>query len=270
MLKLDNQIETIEMPADNNKTASQAPLFLIHDGSGICAHYHRLRPLSRPVYALHDPKFLDTFDTWSDIGHMAEHYAQVIKSVASGPFLVGGWSFGGVVAFEVTRRLSLKGQKVIGTVLIDAPPPLNHQPLSPAIIDSVIASQGSSRQPVGSEAAKAIRYFIRRSFSSCADLLGAFHPPLPLPASSTPPAFLLRSREGWRHPSDPAPLIENGWLQNRDNPREAVTGWETVTGRSIPWADIPGNHFEVFDVANIDAVSEAIRHATCELESTHS
>jgi thioesterase domain-containing protein len=266
MLKLNSQIETIETPEAGS---SSAPLFLIHDGSGICAHYHRLQSLNRPVYALHDPKFLDTFDTWSDLSQMAEHYAQVIESIASGPLLVGGWSFGGVVAYEVSRHLSLRGHTIVGTVLIDAPPPLNHQPLSPAIIDAVMTAQGSGyKQPAGSEAAKAIRYFVRRSFTSCANLLGAFHPQNTLPAASTSPVVLLRSREGWHHPSNSTPLTEHHWLQNRDDPREAVAGWETITGRSIPWVDIPGNHFEVFDAANIEAVSEAVCCAVRELETT--
>jgi thioesterase domain-containing protein len=40
-----------------------------------------------------------------------------------GPYLIGGWSLGGMHAFEVARQLLLEGQCVRGLLLIDAPSP---------------------------------------------------------------------------------------------------------------------------------------------------
>lgn len=300
IFNLDRELEVIQRPAETDEDSPPAPLFLIHDGSGICTHYRRLRPLNRTVYALHDPKFLDPFSTWFDLGQMADHYANTIETVISGPLLVGGWSFGGVVAFEVARRLVARGHQVIGTVLIDSPAPWKHQPLSPAIIDAVLAGNGG-KQPPPTETTRAVRYFMRLSFASCTRLLSQFRPrlslrpgsglamhlhlhphPLPLPSSVHTPrgrklsmnslplgAFLLISRESWRHPTDPS-FMEHMWLQDRTDVSESVTAWETVAGHSVPWMRIPGNHFEVFDPANIDAVTEAIRHAAGELETTFS
>lgn len=268
MLKLNGgPVEVIEKPSGSHQDLS--PLFLIHDGSGICTHYHRLKRMNRAVYALHDPKFLDPVDSWTSLGQMADHYADTITSVTTGPLLMAGWSFGGVVAFEVARRLLARGHKVVGTVLIDAPPPLKHQPLPPAIIDAVTSAQDSSRSPA-TDATRAIRYFIRRSFASCANLLGSFRPPTTsfYTSSPLPPAFLLISREGWRHPTD-ASFMEHPWLQDRSNPHTSVAGWEAITGgQSVPWAAIPGNHFQAFDAPNIPAVAEAMRHAVRELETT--
>lgn len=276
MLKLNGgAIEIIEKPREAFQ--NQPPLFLIHDGSGICTHYHRLKAMNRAVYALHDPKFLDPIDAWASLAQMADHYADTIAAVSPGPLLMGGWSFGGVVAFEVARRLLTRGHHIVGTVLIDAPAPLKHQPLPPAIIDAVTSIQESSRS-ASTEATRAARYFVRRSFASCANLLGSFQTPkLPstrsqyMPHGSEAPiprVFLLISQEGWRHPTDAA-FMEHIWLQDRSDPRTSITGWETVTGcNSIPWVAIPGNHFQAFDPANIDAVTEAMRHAARELELT--
>lgn len=239
-------------------------LFLIHDGSGICTHYHRLHTLGRPVYALHDPKFLDPFDAWASLGEMADEYARQIASTTAGPYFLGGWSFGGVVAFEAARRLIDQGHGVIGVLLIDSPAPLNHQPLSSHIIDAVT---GQVRLP-GTETARAIRSLTKRSFASCASLLGTFKPASPS-ALPVPRVFLLRSREGWQDPSNPR-AIENDWLQTRRSPRAALSSWETVTGSKVAWVDIPGNHFQVFDAANIEAVTTSIRRACSELEFAYS
>ncbi|THC89674.1 hypothetical protein EYZ11_010885 [Aspergillus tanneri] len=242
----------------------RSPLFLIHDGSGICAHYHRLRSLDRPVYALHDPKFLDPFDGWVSLGEMADAYAREVTATAAGPYLLGGWSFGGVVAFEVARRLIDQGYSVVGTILIDSPPPVHHQPLSSRIIDAVTGAA----KPAVAETAQAIRSLTRRHFRACASLLGAFTP-APPETRPVPRVFLLRSSQGWKDLANPE-WIENPWLQDRSDPKTAVMGWETVTRSAVPWVDIPGNHFEVFDPVNIDVVSEAIRHACGELQAVDS
>ncbi|KAI1098116.1 putative polyketide synthase [Jackrogersella minutella] len=267
ILNLDQQPEIVQEAPSSRITGHdkrEPSLFLVHDGSGVCTHYHRLQALGRPVYALHDPKLLDPFDSWSSLGEMADEYAARIAGTTAGPYLVGGWSFGGVVAFEAARRLAAQGHAVVGVVLIDAPAPTGHQPLSPRIIDAVA---GQANVP-GTEAAKVIRALTRRSFASCASLLGAFEPESP-DALPVPRVFLLRSREGWQDPADPE-FFENDWLQNRRSPRGAIGGWEAVTGSKVAWVDIPGNHFQVFDSVNIDVVSTSIRRACIELEGAFS
>ncbi|KAI1632524.1 putative polyketide synthase [Biscogniauxia mediterranea] len=255
VLNLNYQPEVIQSyPTPRALTGEDSliPLYLIHDGSGICTHYRRLGPLNRPVYAIHNPKLLDNFDSWASLDEMADEYAKIIMSSTPGPYLVGGWSFGGVAAFEVARRLSAQGHVVVGTILIDSPPPVNHQPLSPHIID-IVTSQGKS---ASTETSRAIRHLTRRSFSACARLLGDFIPD-PSERGLIPRVFLLRSRDGWRNPSDPE-TIEHLWLQDRSNPQTVVSGWEIVTGMEVSWQDIPGNHFQVFDETNSASVSDAI------------
>ncbi|KAI1082602.1 putative polyketide synthase [Whalleya microplaca] len=259
MLNLDQQPETVQTAPEHGGSRS-ASLFLIHDGSGICTHYHRLGSLNRPVYALHDSKLLDPFDTWANLGEMADEYAREIASTTTGPYLLGGWSFGGVVAFEAARRLAAQGKAVIGTILIDSPPPLNHQPLSPRILDAVTGAGKAS----GNETSKAIRSLTRRNFAACASLLGAFRPSAP-DALPVPRVFLLRSRLGWRDPANPQ-FVENRWLQDRSDLHTAIAGWETVAQAHVSSIDIPGDHFRVFDPANLDAVADAIRRAASELE----
>ncbi|GIK07603.1 type I iterative polyketide synthase [Aspergillus viridinutans] len=260
MLKLQEQTETVHLAEVG--APKSAPLFLIHDGSGTCVQYHRLRPFNRTVYAIHDPKFLDP-DSWSGIPAMAQSYARLIARTTSSPYILGGWSFGGVVAFEAARVLMAGGYAVTGVVLIDSPPPLNHQPLSANIIDAVTKGDRNRGGVVG----ETIRNLVRESFTACAGMLGAFKPePVTSTSRPIPRTFLLRSRDGFRlNTSNESRGVENAWLQDRSEPRTSIEGWEILTRAKMPYMDIPGDHFQVFDAANVQAVSKAIAHACSEL-----
>ncbi|KAJ5279451.1 type I iterative polyketide synthase [Penicillium angulare] len=255
ILRLQEQPEMVHIAQD--KASTNAPLFLIHDGSGICVQYHRLRSFNRSIYAIHDPKFLES-ESWSGIPAMAQSYARFIAKTTSGPYMLGGWSFGGVVAFEAARVLMAEGHTVTGVVLIDSPPPINHRPLSDNIIDAVTKG-GKNR---GGLVGKTIRNLVRQSFTSCASMLGAFEPENTTSARRPiPKTFLLRSRDGFYLSTG----VENAWLQDRSDPRMSIEGWEILTKTRMPYMDIPGDHFQVFDVANVQAVSKAIAHACGEL-----
>ena len=243
-LKLQNPLGTICLA---DKSVKLAPLFLIHDGSGVCLSYHRIQPFGRTIYSVHDPKFLEP-DSWSGIPAMAQAYAKLIKATSPGPLILGGWSFGGVVAFEAARVLQAEGHVVAGVVLIDSPPPFNHKPLSAAIINDV-AKGGGKGELVGDT----IRSLVRKSFTSCARMLESFKPEAATSTSrSAPRTFLLRSTDGYDlNTESDGGDFENPWLQDRSDPRTSLVGWEIVTGAKVPHTDIPGNHFQAFDAANV-------------------
>jgi amino acid adenylation domain-containing protein len=58
------------------------------------------------------------YDCVEDMGAILE--AQVLASSASGPYTLAGHSFGGVLAFEVARRLERRGERVERLVLLDS------------------------------------------------------------------------------------------------------------------------------------------------------
>ena len=243
-LKLQSPLGTIYLA---DKSAKLAPVFLIHDGSGVCLPYHRIQPFGRTIYAVHDPKFLEP-DSWPGIPAMAQAYAKLIKATNSGPLILGGWSFGGVVAFEAARVLQAEGYAVAGVVLIDSPPPLDHKPLSAAIINDVV--RGGRTSELVSDT---IRGLVRKSFTSCARMLEYFK--LEAATSTSRPAprtFLLRSKDSYDFNAESdSGEVENPWLQDRSDPRTSIAGWEIVTGAKVPHTDIPGNHFQAFDAANV-------------------
>ena len=99
-----------------------APLFLAHPAGGSTFVYRqlveRLGP-NQPVYGL---------EPLADGGAVAERaveYARLIRQACpTGPYRLGGWSFGGALAYEMARLLVADGERVDALVLIDAGLPL--------------------------------------------------------------------------------------------------------------------------------------------------
>jgi phthiocerol/phenolphthiocerol synthesis type-I polyketide synthase D len=99
-----------------------APLFLFHAAGSPTTVYRplaRLLPTSVTCYGL---ERLDELDTVLD---KAARYAELItERQPTGPYRLGGWSFGGMLAFETARQLTRAGADIELLFLIDTIIPL--------------------------------------------------------------------------------------------------------------------------------------------------
>ncbi|KAJ7605013.1 Alpha/Beta hydrolase protein [Roridomyces roridus] len=119
---------TSPSPSPSPKVASGClPVFLVHDGSGLVNPYHHISSLDRAVWGIHNPRFING-RPWDSVGDMAAAYAEYNLGVTTGPVILGGWSFGGVAAYEIALQLANRGVAVKGIVLIDSPCPGDHNP----------------------------------------------------------------------------------------------------------------------------------------------
>jgi thioesterase domain-containing protein len=102
--------------------AGAPPLFLAHPAGGSTFVYRqlvdRLSP-DLPVYGL------ERLTEGGPVTERAARYVELIREVhPAGPYRLGGWSFGGVLAYEAARLLTARGEQVEALVLIDAGLPL--------------------------------------------------------------------------------------------------------------------------------------------------
>jgi phthiocerol/phenolphthiocerol synthesis type-I polyketide synthase D len=99
-----------------------APLFLFHAAGSPTAVYRPLARLLPPTVTCYGMERLDDLDTVPD---KAARYAELItERQPAGPYRLGGWSFGGMLAFETARQLSAAGADVELLFLIDTIIPL--------------------------------------------------------------------------------------------------------------------------------------------------
>jgi len=118
------------VPIRVNRTSSLLPLFLIHPvGGSVMAYYQLARYMrqEQPVYAIENQVVLNPEVRLSrTLPEMAAGYIEEIQSVLpNGPYLLGGYSMGGLVAFEMGRQLMGRGQEVRFLGLIDTPALVN-------------------------------------------------------------------------------------------------------------------------------------------------
>jgi aspartate racemase len=102
---------------------SKPPVFLLH-GSG---ELWRQLDRDHPVYGGRSHG-LDGWRAPSSVGEMARDYVVEIRMVQpEGPYCIGGFSFGGLLAFEVAQQLKRQGQEVSLLILLDPTTPSNSQ-----------------------------------------------------------------------------------------------------------------------------------------------
>ncbi|CAC9975307.1 non-ribosomal peptide synthetase [Flavobacterium panici] len=102
----------------------KVPLFIIHGAGLNVLNFVNLSKHfddDQPIYAIQGIK-PKGFDGWYEsIEAMAAHYIDaIIKVNPKGPYALAGFSFGGIVAFEMTRQLKEQGRKVSLTALLDS------------------------------------------------------------------------------------------------------------------------------------------------------
>jgi amino acid adenylation domain-containing protein len=106
--------------------AGGRPFFCVHPvGGDVLCYVHLARHLAtgRRIFGLQVPE-RNGEAPWTTIEEMAAHYLDCVREVQPvGPYSLGGWSMGGMVAFEMARQLEIQGQAVDQVVLIDAVAP---------------------------------------------------------------------------------------------------------------------------------------------------
>jgi amino acid adenylation domain-containing protein len=104
-------------------SGSKLPFFCVHAGAGNVFFYTDLaRHLGsdQPLYALQAQGLNEEQVPHTRVEDMAAHYIKEIRTLQpEGPYLLGGLSFGGMVAFEMAQQLRAQNQKVALLVFFD-------------------------------------------------------------------------------------------------------------------------------------------------------
>ena len=105
------------------KGGARRPFFCVHGAGGNLLNFRdfseRLSP-EQPVYGLEARGVDGQLPPADTIEEMAELYLEgVRKQQPNGPYLLGGYSGGGVVALEMAQRLIAAGEQINEVVLLD-------------------------------------------------------------------------------------------------------------------------------------------------------
>ncbi|MFE7214677.1 amino acid adenylation domain-containing protein [Streptomyces sp. NPDC057611] len=130
------------------RRGSRPPLFCVHPASGFSWSYAGLmRHLSPdfPIYGLQSRGIADPCELPTSVEEIAADYLKQVRSVQpTGPYLLLGWSFGGLVAHAMAEQLQRAGEKVDLLAMLDSFPRLpagDGGPVRPEEEDAVLSQQ---------------------------------------------------------------------------------------------------------------------------------
>ena len=102
---------------------SRPPIFFVHAIGGDVTNYLDLAQglgRSQPFFGIQAPGLGGEPSTFSSLEEMAARYVEVLRETqAEGPYILGGWSMGAVVGYEMAQQLRQRGQEVKLLVLLE-------------------------------------------------------------------------------------------------------------------------------------------------------
>ncbi|WP_346949909.1 amino acid adenylation domain-containing protein, partial [Dyella sp.] len=235
-----------------------APLFLIHPiGGGVQYAFDLAQHLdaNQPVYGLAVGETLHR-----SIDAMATAYLDAIREVRpSGPYLLAGWSLGGMVAYEIAHRLLAAGEDVqfVGMIDTSAPAlrarererhPVQHdacRALLNWLLDLNLAGDWRTHPDYPELMARAIRGDLDGVIALC---MGAGLVPAGLDADEVKRTVALyeacgRAADDYRPPAAQLPVTY--FAADRHEGDEVSLGWRDLVGRHLEVSRIGGSHLSI-------------------------
>ncbi|MBN3873213.1 non-ribosomal peptide synthetase [Nostoc sp. JL33] len=107
---------------------SNPAFFCVHPIFGVVFPYYELADQlgkNQPFYGLQPIGLDGKTSPLTRIEDMAAHYIEALRTVQpKGPYFLGGWSFGGWVAFEMAQQLQKSGEEVALLAVLDTLAPI--------------------------------------------------------------------------------------------------------------------------------------------------
>nr|WP_279239667.1 thioesterase domain-containing protein [Scytonema sp. UIC 10036] len=103
-----------------NSSTKGRPVFWFHGMAGVKVYEPVAEKSQRPFYGIQPWSWIDKTQMTSHIQPMVKRYLEAIRSVQpEGPYDFGGYSLGGMFAYEATRQLQELGERVESIVMVD-------------------------------------------------------------------------------------------------------------------------------------------------------
>lgn len=243
------------------------------------ANAHHTRALAdgltdRPVCAVQPHGLDDGTDLDATVAAAVERHVREIRArQAHGPYLLGGYSFGGVLAYETARVLRSAGEAVELVVILDVIPPGSaRRPARYRYLDEVaIRRNASPRWWPFVVARDATRAVVRR-----VELHRFRRDPARVPLRDARRHDYMLSQA--RHMSRqhemrtlavPTLLVRTAPAQRQTAPGVgADLGWGPLVGDALTVVTVPGDHLSLIHEPDVGAVVDAITAELTRLEDS--
>jgi thioesterase domain-containing protein len=257
-------------------SGSGQPLFIFPGIHGTPETYADLAARlgdKRPVYGFKHIGVQEECEPVRVMERLAQLYAVEVRSVQPrGPYFLFGYSFGGVVAFEVARELRAQAERVALVIMADCPAPGYPKPpplftRARAHVQNLLARSNAQR----------IAYLRERAqngaqrLSKLAGFTPQGDPKQPAPEHvQRVDAALYEAYDHYRL----TPLNVDVLFLTADSPPDWPTivfddplmGWGPALRGRISQCGIPGAHLSIFAPENVPVLAERMRTGIAQAE----
>jgi thioesterase domain-containing protein len=206
----------------------------------------------------------------------AAYIAELRRVQPAGPYFLGGWSFGGLAAFEMAQQLRAEGEEVGLLAVIDTGPGVPADlPMDPALVDEADPSRqllvtaeylqglrgvdlGLRLEDLAGRAAdEQIRLFVERiqragvmhaedSFGQVRRLLRVYR-------------ANVRAYRAYRARPYPGPITVLYAAAEADPDGHGDLGWSAFTPFPVDTRAVPGDHVTMLAEPNVRVLAETLR-----------
>lgn len=257
--------------------ASGRPAFFcVHPSGGNVLCYAELSQrlgADQPFYGLQS-QGLDTAqeEAQTSIEEMAAFYVEAIRAAQpEGPYLLGGWSMGGLVAFEMAQQLEALGQQVSLLALIDTMVPTAENQLAELDELSLMANfaldMGLSLEQLRVSPDELLLLNPQQQLAYVLELARE--------SNVLPPDIELSQIERLYHAfktnvrammnyMPPKPLTGQITLfkaeETLEEQGDSQGSWEDFVQEGVELVKVPGNHFTMMRTPHVKALAESLAH----------
>ncbi|KYC35299.1 hypothetical protein WA1_09105 [Scytonema hofmannii PCC 7110] len=255
---------------------SKPPFFCVHPVGGNVLCYvdlARLLGQEQPFYGLQSPGLNGEREPYTQVKDMATHYIEALRTIQpEGPYLLGGWSMGGIVAFEMAQQLHKQNQEVAALILLDSRAPVGTSNLDDAKLLSWFVRDLGGRfakdltvshdQLQGLGPDEGLQYVLEQARK--ANILPADVGLMQIQRLLQ--VFKANTRAMWSYKPEVYPnrvilLRPNEMFsEDFDNFGDHTLGWSKFVSNQIEIHTVPGNHYTILANPHVKFLAERLRN----------
>ncbi|KAI0008778.1 polyketide synthetase PksP [Xylariaceae sp. FL0662B] len=245
-------------------STAKKTLWLFPDGSGLASSYLSLPDIdakSAAVYGLNSPYVKRAEDMKCTFAELTTVYlTEIRRRQPSGPYYLGGWSAGGICAYDAAQILAADGQDVQRLILLDSPNPIGLKKLPSRLYDEF-----NRLDLFGSDVGRKPPSWLLSHFLAFIDVLDT-HQPQRFVGRTPLQTWVIWAEDG---------VNEDGSIEIRaDDPENmrwllkkrtdlGPNGWDQLVGKDNITIEVlqKANHFSMMKGVAVDRVSSFIAKA---------
>ncbi len=245
---------------------TKPPLYFVHPSGGSVHWYATLARLldpERPFFGIQAKGLDGQEELHTSIPEMAAHYVEaILEAQPQGPYLLGSWSLGVIIVYEMAQQLVQQGKSVPFLAILDQGPTIPYpepEDLAaylihvfgkhvPVTLEELRALPEEEQVPLLYQRARAVNWLL---------------PDVTLEQFRHFVKMLKVQADAWRR-YEPQPYpgritLFRAQEQPPESPPERDMGWAALAQGGVEVVDVPGDHLGMLQEPHVQALAQEMR-----------